>query len=90
MRINRIDWPDDTVLHIARHGVEPDEIEEVCFEGKPFIFKARYNRYYALGQTKNGRYLAVIFEYLGQNKAQIVTARAMSGAERKLYQRQRR
>lgn len=87
MRISRIDWDDDTILHIAKHGVEPKEVEEVCFEGAPFILKARDNRYFALGQTRGRRYLTVVFEYLWQNKVKIITARAMSESERKLYRR---
>ncbi|MBI5149164.1 MAG: BrnT family toxin [Candidatus Omnitrophica bacterium] len=87
MRINNIKWDDDTILHIARHGVEAEEVEEVCFGSHPLILKSRQNRYYAFGQTRGGRYMAVIFEYLGQNKAKVVTARAMSEAERKFYKK---
>ena len=87
MRIDSIAWDDDTILHIARHGVEPKEVEEVCFESKPLVFQGRYNRYMALGQAGSGRYLTIVFEYLGQNKAKIITARAMSDPERRLYKR---
>lgn len=87
MRISHIGWDEDTILHIAKHGVEPKEVEEVCFEGNPTVLKSRYGRYYALGQTNAGRYLTIVFEYLGQNKAKIITARAMSEAERRLYRR---
>lgn len=87
MRIKDISWNKDTVLHIAKHGVEPKEVEEVCFESNPFILKARHNRYFALGKTQSGRYLTIIFEYLGQNKAKVITARAMSQAERGFYKR---
>lgn len=87
MRIAHIGWDDDTVLHIAKHGVEPREIEEICFESTPFVLKSRHNRYSALGQTKSGRYLTIIFQYLGQNQAKIITARAMSESERRLYKR---
>src|SRR5688500_12083650 len=34
MRIDAFVWPEDRVEHIARHGVTPEEGEEVCF-GKP-------------------------------------------------------
>lgn len=87
MRIEEIIWDDATILHIARHGVEPKEIEEACFDGNPYILKAKYNRYLALGQTQSGRYLTIVFAYLGQNKARIITARAMSEPERNLYKR---
>ena len=87
MRISDIAWDQDSIEHIARHGVERTEVEEVCFTMNPFVLKARNDRYFALGQTHSGRYLAIIFEYLGHNTAKIITARAMSEAERKLYQR---
>lgn len=87
MRISAIEWDDDTVSHIARHGVEPIEVEEVCFKTNPYVLKARGNRYYALGQAQSGRYLTIIFEYLGNNTAKVITARAMSESERKLYKK---
>ncbi len=87
MRIEEIIWTDDTVSHIARHGVEPKEVEEACFESSPHILRAKYNRHLALGQTQSGRYLTIVFAYLSQNKARIITARAMSEAEKNLYKR---
>ena len=87
MRIRNILWDEDTILHIAKHGVIPQEVEEICFKINPFVLKTRRNRYYALGQTESGRYLTIIFEYTGQSKAKIITARAMSESERSLYQR---
>ncbi|MDP2905139.1 MAG: BrnT family toxin [Candidatus Omnitrophota bacterium] len=87
MRIEEIVWTEDTVSHIARHGVEPKEVEEACFEGSAYILKAKYNRYLALGRTQNGRCLTIVFAYLGKNKAKIITARAMSETERNLYKR---
>ena len=87
MRIQEITWDESTISHIARHGVEPQEVEEACFESSPYILKGKYNRYLALGQTQSGRYLTIVFIYLGQNKAKIITARAMSEAEKNLYKR---
>ena len=87
MKINHIGWTENTISHIGYHGVDPEEVEEVCFEGKPFILKTKYGRYFALGQARSGRYLTIVFEYLGQNKAKIITARAMSESERRLYKR---
>ena len=89
MTITEIAWDSDTITHIARHAVEPKEVEAVCFSNKVSILCGRGKTYYALGQTDTGRYLTVIFRYLGRNKAKIITARAMSEAERKYYQRRR-
>ena len=87
MKIAEIVWDADTVRHIARHGVEPDEVEQVCFDRKPHILKTRLARYIALGQTDAGRYLTIVFEYPGQARAKVVTARAMSEAERRMFKR---
>ena len=89
MNIGHILWNPDSIGNIARHGIDPTEVEEACFEGHPFIVKSRLNRYVALGQTKSGRYLTVVFQYLRNRQAIIITARAMSQAERKLYQNRR-
>ena len=87
MKIGEIVWDADTVGHIARHGVSPEEVEEACFDGKPHIFRTRLGRYIALGQTGAGRYLTIVFEYPGHTRAKVVTARAMSEAERRLFKR---
>jgi uncharacterized protein len=60
MRIHELIWPEDRIAHIARHGVEPEEVTEVCF-GRPLVLRAkatgRNPAYYVLGQTAAGRYL---------------------------------
>lgn len=30
MRISKLDWDDYRIDHIAEHGVEPEEVWEVC------------------------------------------------------------
>ena len=40
MKIYELIWPQDRIEHIARHGVTPDEVEEVCLN-KPFIQRAK-------------------------------------------------
>ena len=87
LRIEHLMWDSGNIAHIARHGVEPREVEELCFEHHPLIRKGRLHRYYAFGQTISGRYLTVVFEYLGHNRAKVITARAMSEAERKFYKK---
>ena len=31
MKIHEFIWPEDQVAHIVRHGVRPEEVEDVCF-----------------------------------------------------------
>ena len=60
MRIDRFLWPADRIGHIARHGVTPEEVEEVCF-GTSWVRRTKSEGenpvYYVLGQTHAGRYL---------------------------------
>jgi uncharacterized protein len=48
---------------VARHGVTPEEVEQVCF-GHPLIKRAKSEGknpvYYVLGQTNAGRYLLTV------------------------------
>ncbi|MGH8526218.1 MAG: BrnT family toxin, partial [Gammaproteobacteria bacterium] len=61
MRISEIVWTEPSVTHVARHGVTPDEVEEVIAadpvwrRGRPHRKSGRKSLY-ALGQTEAGRY----------------------------------
>lgn len=60
------EWDDDNVEHIARHGVEPEEVEEIIYEDcypswivrgrRRVVHEARWRLY---GQTCAGRYLSL-------------------------------
>lgn len=71
------DDPEGNVLHIAEHGVTVEEAEEVvrdCYEaavasrssGRPTVF----------GWTSTGRYLAVIFEVVDEQRPQVYVVTA--------------
>jgi len=82
-------WPDDRVQHIARHGVEPDEVEEACF-GRSLVLEARSKGpnpvYYVLGETEAGRHLFCVVILFPEDKAYPVTARDMTDSEKRRYQ----
>ena len=40
MRIHEFVWPQDRIDHIARHGVLPHEVEEVC-SGEALVQRGR-------------------------------------------------
>jgi len=92
MRIHEIIWPEDRIDHIARHGVTPEEVEEVCF-GQPFVQRAKaegkHPVYYALGQTAGGRYLFCVVIQFPDGKGYPVTARPMTENEKRRYRRWR-
>lgn len=88
MPISEVLWPEDRVDHIARHGVRPEEFEEVCF-GAPLVLRAKATGqnpvYYVLGETDAGRPLfCVVIEFPG-GKAYPVTARDMTTKEKRRY-----
>ncbi|GMV90560.1 MAG: hypothetical protein AMXMBFR82_03380 [Candidatus Hydrogenedentota bacterium] len=90
--IAKLIWPQDRVDHIARHGVRPHEVEEICF-GKPLILrgqsKGKNPVYYILGRTTAGRYLFCVVIQFPQGKGYPVTARPMTEAEKRRF-RQRK
>jgi uncharacterized protein len=40
VQISEFVWPEDRITHIARHNVEPEEFEEVCF-GQSLVLQAK-------------------------------------------------
>ena len=79
-----VEWDEETVEHLARHGVHPVEVEEAC-RVHPYTLRARGKRYIVLGQTVAGRYLTIILEPMGGGRMKIITARAMTPPERRRY-----
>jgi len=75
-----------------KHNVKETEVREVLLNAPKyrFIEKGRFNGehlYLALGKTNSGRYLSVFFIYKKNKKALIITARDMTGKERKRYEK---
>jgi len=89
MRIRVLIWPQNRVEHIAAHGVRPEEVEEVCF-GNPLVLNAKSQGaspvYYVLGQTEQGRHLFCVVIELPDGKGYPVTARPMTGRERRRFE----
>lgn len=69
---------------MARHGVTPEEVEEVCF-GRALVQRAKSEGenpvYYVLGQTDAGRYLFAVVISFPDGKGYTVTARPMTDKE---------
>lgn len=84
MTIDELIFNQRNIEHIARHNVSPEEVKEV-FDGKTLFLKAKYDRIMAIGQSSNGRYLAVILEKVEDNTYFVVTARDADRKERKMH-----
>ena len=79
---------------LAKHGLVFNEVIEVFLNRKsrPLIVRSRKEiksrwRYVALGRTFLGKYLAVVFVMEKKCAARVITARMMSGTEKRRYQR---
>ena len=86
MRIDDLEWTLDRIEHINRHAIVPEEVEEVLASAAIFR-RGRGGVYEAWGQTESGRYLLVIFRYLGHNRAWPITARDMDENEKRHFHR---
>jgi uncharacterized DUF497 family protein len=91
--IETIIWLDEIVEKLARkHDVQELEVCQVL-EGRPrFRWLEKGHRpgedlYLALGRTESGRFLSVFFVYRIDRSALVVSARTMSPAERRGYER---
>ncbi|MBI2264461.1 MAG: BrnT family toxin [Armatimonadetes bacterium] len=89
MKIEAFEWDAQNETHIARHGVSPEELEEV-FVGPFFHRKTREGKYAALGQTLEGRYLFVIFVLKPRHIIRPITAREMDKKDVRTYRKWRK
>jgi uncharacterized protein len=91
MKIEKIIWDLETVNHIARHTVSPEEVEEVFFneDDKPVILKGKEGKYLAYGETQSGRYLLVVWA-IHYKKTVVITARDLTKKEKQFYRRTKR
>lgn len=92
MRIDELEWDDWNEEHIAKHGVDPTEIEEVVFDRASTFLRtksAQHRRYVVLGLTDAGRYLFVVLELVGTGKGYTVTARDMTDDEKHRFKARR-
>ncbi len=90
MKIHKLIWPKERVDHIGRHGITPEEVEEVCFD-QPLVLRAKAEGanpvYYVLGQTAAGRYLFCVVIQFPDGNGYPVTARPMTDKEKRRYRR---
>lgn len=88
--ISSIKWTGEGIKHIARHAVNPAEVEEACFNeyDTPFIRAGRENLHYVFGKTYSGRFLFIVVRFVRLGEARVITARDMNTWERNYFKRQ--
>ncbi len=67
-------WTDETVEHLAEHGVMPEEFEEVLCDPMATETSRTTGRPVALGFTAEGRYLVCVYEHADADTIIPVTA----------------
>lgn len=87
--ISFIKWTDESIEHIARHGVKPKEIEEACFNehDAPFIRSGREDLHYVFGKTYAGRFLFVVVRFIRHGEIRVITARDMNIWEKNYFKK---
>jgi len=84
MKIFSLEWNDGDVAHIADHGINPAEVEDICFN-QHISIRGRFGRYVIYGQSSAGRYIKLILEKLYDHIYRPVTALDMTESEKHNY-----
>lgn len=92
MRFRRLVWSRVIEEKLAsRHGVEKSEVKQTLDYSRVWLVERGEREgedvYMALGQTEAGRYLAVLFIWKRGGDVLVLSARDMSGKERRRYGR---
>ncbi len=87
--VSSIKWTEESVAHIARHAVNPAEVEEACFneEEAPYIRSGRDNLHYVFGRTYAGRFLFIVAKFIRRGEVKVVTAREMNAWEKSYFRK---
>ena len=85
MVFGEVMWTEDSEAHIARHGVQPSEVEQVLY-GQPRLTTAgREGTTLILGISSAGRHLLVVLTEAADGRDFAVTARDMTANEKRLF-----
>ncbi len=76
--------------NLDQHGVSAQEIEEVFFDPRKKLLEDRFHsgtedRYILLGQTRQARFLMVVFT-IRARRVRAISARDLNKKERRLYE----
>lgn len=82
--VSSIKWSEESIAHIARHAVNPGEVEEACFneDEPPFIRSGKDGLHYVFGRANSGRFLFVVVKFIRHGEVKVITARDMNAWEK--------
>ncbi len=93
MKITGFIWLEEVIEKLSRkHHVDQAQVTELFTNAPRFRFvekghRAGENVYSGMGQTDAGRHLICFFVYKQDRRALVLSARDMSNAERRRYER---
>jgi len=88
IKVEELYWKEHLEDKILRHGVTPEEVEEVIWDGKPEVRKKSDNRYLFWGQSEDGRYLFIVLDRENPGTRYVpVSARDMTQKEKQGYKK---
>lgn len=81
-------WNQWNVEHIARHGVSPEQAEEVvCGAARPHPLHGEDDKWLVWGSTSGGEWLQVVFIIDEDDTVFVIHARPLTKNEKKRYRR---
>jgi uncharacterized DUF497 family protein len=84
-------WNDWNESHIAAHGLEPEEAEEVVRKARaPYPLASGDEKFLVWGPTAEGRLLQVVFVLDEEDSVFIIHARPLTDNEKRRYRRRLR
>jgi uncharacterized DUF497 family protein len=89
IKIRRLIWDARNKRHIAKHNVDPEEVEDVVF-GNAFPERGeKLKRLVLVGKTEGERPLEVVLQNHGEGNWYPVTAYDASNENKAVYKRER-
>ena len=71
---------------IWKHRIDPDEVEAIFFNPPYKVRRTEADKYLLYGRSDEGRYLFVVFVWIGR-QVKVISARDMTDAERRFFGR---
>jgi uncharacterized DUF497 family protein len=87
--VSSVKWSEDSIAHIGRHAVTPEEVEEACFneDETSFLRSGRDNLHYVFGKTYSGRFLFIVVKFIRRGEVKVITARDMNAWEKGYFRK---
>jgi uncharacterized protein len=80
-------WNQRSEEHIARHGVQPWEVEQTLYSRPRLHTAGRNGTTLILGTSNTGRHLLVVVSEAADGRDFVVTARDMTNNEKRLFRK---